>query len=107
MYHAGFRQEFVAQQTEMLDRRVRRAADVTLRRSSGSDPSLARLAQLESRDLVAGPYAVAEVGGEVVAAVPLEGGPALGDPFQRTEHLLPLLRVWAHPRRPRLRWKAA
>jgi hypothetical protein len=107
MYHAGFRQEFVAQHTRMLDRRGRQEASVTLRHSNGSDPSLARLAQLESRDLVAGPYAVAEVGGDVVAAVPLEGGPALGDPFQRTEHLLPLLRVWAHPRRPRLRWKAA
>jgi hypothetical protein len=107
MYDAGFRQELVAQHTRMLDRRGRGEAGVTLRHSNGSDPSLARLAQLESSSLVEGGYAVAEVGGEVVAAMPLEGGPALGDPFQRTAHLVPLLKVWAHPRRPRLRWRAA
>jgi hypothetical protein len=38
---------------------------------------------------------LAEVEGEVVAALPLAGGALLGDPFRRTAHFLPLMRVRA------------
>ena len=57
--------------------------------------ALERLAQLEGRLLPAGSFVVAEMGGTVVAALPLEGGAALADPFRFTAHLLPLLELRA------------
>jgi hypothetical protein len=55
---------------------------------------LERLAQLESRlcRVFASSW---QKSAEVVAAQPLDGGPALADPFHATEHLLPLLRLRA------------
>jgi hypothetical protein len=38
---------------------------------------------------------VAELAGEVVAAVPIDGGRALADPFQRTTDIVSLLRLRA------------
>ena len=55
------------------------------------DPSLERLAALEGREVPRGGHLVAEVDGEVVAALPLAGGDALADPFRPTAHLLPLM----------------
>jgi hypothetical protein len=34
---------------------------------------------------------IAEVGGELRAAIPLDGGPAIADPFQRTAELVAML----------------
>jgi hypothetical protein len=59
------------------------------------DDALERLARLEGRQVPTGRFVVAEVRGEVVAAVPLRGGEPLADPFRLTEHLLPLLRLRA------------
>lgn len=59
------------------------------------DPALERLARLEGRPLPQGRFLVAEVAGELVAALPLRGGPPLADPFRATAHLLPLLRLRA------------
>jgi hypothetical protein len=59
------------------------------------DHELDRLSQLEGRDAPTGRHVVAEVGGVVVAALPLEGGEMLADPFRPTAHLLPLLEVRA------------
>ena len=72
------------------------AETVVLRLSTvWDDDSLARLAELEGRTTPAGPHVVAEVGGAVVAALPLGRGPTFGDPFRPTAHLLPLLQLRA------------
>jgi hypothetical protein len=104
MHDPGFRQQFVAQHTHRLEGRGRHhrpswardasAEDVTLR-TVQDDPALERLAQLESRELPGGRFVVAEVGGELVAAVPVAGGAHFADPFRKTAHLLPLLRTRA------------
>jgi hypothetical protein len=69
------------------------------------EPSLERLAALEGREVPRGGQLVAEVNGEVVAAMPLAGGDTLADPFRPTAHLLPLMRMHAAqlytPSRPR------
>jgi hypothetical protein len=73
------------------------------------DEALERLAVLEGRPSPRGRYVLAEVGGEVVAALPLDGGEPLSDPFRRTAHLLPLLRLRASQleAQPRRRIEAA
>ena len=67
----------------------------------GDDDTLDRLAILEGVPVPKGRHVVAEIGGRVVAAMPLAGGRPLGDPFRFTEHLFPLLelRVGAAHRR--------
>jgi hypothetical protein len=77
------------------------------------DATLDRLAELEGRPAPKGRHIVAEVGGTVVAALPLQGGVALADPFRATAHLMPLLELrakqlggeWDRPRRVAL-WGA-
>ena len=56
---------------------------------------LARLAALDSAPIPFGRALVAEVDGEMRAALPLDGGPAIADPFAETAHLLDLLRAHA------------
>ena len=119
MTHPQFRIDTLHQRSDELGRRINRSrlltdepgcyesADegITLRLSRLSgDPSIERLAALEGRKAAQGPHLVAEVDGEVVAALPLAGGGFLGDPFRRTAHLLPLMRrraaqLYAAPRR--------
>jgi hypothetical protein len=117
MHDPGFRQQFVAQHTHQLESRGRYARpswaaessadDVTLRLCTVlDDPALERLAQLESRELPGGRFVVAEVDGELVAAVPLAGGAPFADPFRKTAHLLPLLRARArHLDAPHRTWR--
>ena len=126
MHDPGFRQQFVAQHTRQLERRARyarpswthepAAEDVALRLCTvQDDPALERLAQLESRKLPGGRFVVAEVDGELVAALPLAGGAPFADPFRKTAHLLPLLQARARQlgagrrswRLPVARWRAA
>jgi hypothetical protein len=83
---------------------------VTLRLDRVGDASrLYQLAALSGRELATGPFVLAEVDGRVIAAAPVEGGAAVADPFELTEHLLPLLRLRAAQvrgvgvRAPRLR----
>src|SRR5262249_34643174 len=59
------------------------------------DPALERPALLNGAHVAAGRFVVAEVDGEVVAALPLRGGVPIADPFRPTSHLLPLLRLRA------------
>ena len=59
------------------------------------DEALTRLAQLEGRTLPAGSFVVAELGGSIVAALPLGGGAPLADPFRPTAEIVPLLRLRA------------
>jgi hypothetical protein len=69
---------------------------VTIRRSYPDDRSaLLRLAILDSADPITGDALVAEVDGELRAAVALSGGAAIADPFHRTADLVALLEVRA------------
>jgi hypothetical protein len=60
---------------------------------SEPDEAILRLAQLDSARRPSGPVLVAVVGGEPAAALPLDGGPAIADPFQRTAELVSLLEL--------------
>ena len=57
------------------------------------DEAIERLAQLDSARRPSGPVLVAAVAGEPVAALPLDGGPAIADPFQQTAALVSLLEL--------------
>jgi hypothetical protein len=115
--------EAAAQERERnLDRKLRHAHFQRQRRLEAAAPmepvmlrlgrtqdadALARLATLERRPASTGRHVVAEVGGAIVAALPLRGGTALVDPVRRTAHLIPLLELRAQqltgswpPRRP-------
>jgi len=80
------------------------AAEEVVIRPSGTADRLAldRLGQLDGRAVARGPYVVAEVDGELVAAVPVEGGEALADPFRPTDELVSLLELRAGQLRPAL-----
>ena len=107
-------------------RRLARAAEapppdpVTLRLETvHGAPALAQLLLLagRSRRQTWGRHVVAEVDGEIVAAMPLSGGAVFADPFRRTAHLVPLLQLRARQvsdppperrrRRGLLRWSRA
>jgi hypothetical protein len=77
-------------------------AAITIRPAYADDElALRRLAALDSAaPLAAGPVLVAEVEGEVRAALSLRDGSHIADPFMPTLHLLTLLRTAAEPRSP-------
>jgi hypothetical protein len=67
---------------------------ITVRFATPDDArDLARLAALDSGSLPAGPALVAEIGGELVAALPLRRGRPLADPFRQTAELVRLLEL--------------
>jgi hypothetical protein len=55
--------------------------------------ALSRLAQLDGASRPAGAMLVAELDGEIVAAVPFDDGRAIADPFRPTAALVELLRA--------------
>jgi hypothetical protein len=57
--------------------------------------SLARIAGRDSKLVPDGPLVVAEAGGEIVAAVALDGGATIADPFRPTAALVSLLELRA------------
>jgi hypothetical protein len=88
------------------------AETLTIRLAVSADAeALGRLAQLDSAPPPAlVPMLVGEVGGELRAALPLDGGPAIADPFRRTAGLVALLAERARqlappPRRAAERWR--
>ena len=69
---------------------------ITIRHATEQDwAAIARLAALDERAAPRGDALLALLDGEVVAALPLEGGEAVADPFHPTADLLALLRVRA------------
>jgi hypothetical protein len=80
---------------------------LVLRRATAEDASaVTRLARLDSAPRPSGELLVAEVGDEIVAAVPFDGGRAIADPFRPTADIVDLLRARAElfaPRRARRR----
>jgi hypothetical protein len=91
------------------------AETLTIRMAVSTDATaLSRLAQLDSARAPGpspAPMLVAEVGGELRAALPLDGGRAVADPFQWTAELVALLAERARqlapppPRRTAWRWR--
>ena len=66
---------------------------VVIRAARGSDgPALRRLAELDSREFVpAGELLIAEADDELVAALSLDTGERIADPFRRTADVVDLL----------------
>ena len=75
--------EFLTTTSQPVTMRVARPAD---------HPAIARLAALDSQPVPAGEVLIGEVGGELRAAVPVTGGPAIADPFRLTGDVVALLR---------------
>jgi hypothetical protein len=72
------------------------AASITIRPSYADDDlALIRLAALDSAPTPSGPMLLAEVDGELRAAVSLEDHSAIADPFFPSLHLVTLLRTHA------------
>jgi hypothetical protein len=68
------------------------APTVVIRAARGSDgPALRRLAELDSSPLPGGDLLIAESGDEVVAALSVETGERVADPFRRTADVVDLL----------------
>jgi hypothetical protein len=68
------------------------APTVVIRAARGSDgPALRRLAALDSAELPAGELLIAEADDQVVAAVSVDTGAKVADPFRRTADVVDLL----------------
>ena len=67
---------------------------VLVRRATAADAGrIAELARLDSRKLPQGPFLVAELNGEAVAAMSLMSGTIVADPFRRTGDAADMLRL--------------
>jgi hypothetical protein len=74
--------------TDMTDKTL------TIRRADSSDTgALVRLAALDSASPPTGEALLAEVGGELWAAVELDSGTAIADPFRPSGEIVDLLRL--------------
>jgi hypothetical protein len=68
--------------------------DLTIRMASPADaPALERLAQLDSARVPTGRVLLAEAGGAPMAAVSLDTGALVANPFKRTAHVVRVLRL--------------
>jgi hypothetical protein len=70
-------------------------------------PALQRLAALDSRRIPSGELFVAEVSGSLRAAVSIDTGAVIADPFEHTAAIVDLLRLHASAVRPPARGPAA
>lgn len=69
---------------------------ITIRTSTAADGvALARLAALDSAEVLHGRALIAEVDGSMRAALPLDGGRPIADPFAESVHVLELLAAHA------------
>ena len=85
------------------------ASSLVLRPATSADTAdLERLAALDSARPLAGEVMLAHADGDVRAALSLETGRSVADPFYPSLELLPLLRAAAgEPARRRLSWRRA
>jgi hypothetical protein len=94
-------------------------SDITLRACGEADrPAMQRLAERDSAVVPGGPLLAAEAGGRLIAAISLETGEVIADPFLPTRDAVDLLRrrakqlrrahgVGGSRRLPRLRRRTA
>ena len=67
-----------------------------MRRATAEDSTRIRtLALLDDKRMPAGPFLVAELGGEIVAARSLASGTGVADPFRLTSDIVAMLRLRA------------
>ena len=86
-------------------RRGAPAPEVTVRFARDTDAlALDRLALLSERPVPQGTLLLGSVHGEVIAALAIEGGPAIADPFRRTADAVSQLRKRAKELRGPLPW---
>ena len=72
---------------------------ITIRSSEATDAgALVRLAALDSAEPISGRALVAEVNGQMRAALPLSGGRPIADPFAESAHVVELLEAHARAR---------
>ena len=70
---------------------------VLMRRATADDSARIRtLALLDNKRVPAGPFLVAETGGEIVAARSLTTGCVIADPFRLTSDIVAMLRLRAN-----------
>jgi hypothetical protein len=80
-------------------------ASLTIRHATSADEAaLRRLATLDSSRVPSGELLVAELDGELVAALSVDTGAAIADPFEHTAAIVDSLRAHSHRQsRPALR----
>lgn len=72
------------------------AEPVLMRRAGAGDIARIRdLARLDDKRVPAGPYLVADLSGEIVAALSLSSGVVVADPFRLTADAVAMLRLRA------------
>ena len=72
------------------------SAEIVIRAARDEDMGeVARVAGRDTGDLPAGPLLVAKVGRDVRAAISLDDGAVIADPFHRTAELVQMLRIRA------------
>jgi hypothetical protein len=82
---------------------ARQSEPVTIRHAHPADlHDLERLATLDSRRVPSGELFVAEVGDQLVAAVSIDTGAVIANPFEPTAAVVDLLRVHAEAVRPQV-----
>ena len=81
-------------------------APITIRRAHPEEPGVLRVAALDSARVPRSPLLVAEVDGEIRAALSLDDGSSVSDPFHASLDLVDLLRARAEAaeRTPRRSW---
>lgn len=76
------------------------SSDLTIRPAHRSDDrAIARLAALDSSAVPAGELLLAEICGRPVAAIGVDSGAHIADPFLPTADVVALLELRAHPER--------
>ncbi|HKN92809.1 MAG TPA: hypothetical protein VJU60_00640 [Thermoleophilaceae bacterium] len=101
--------EAAARASRDRDEKQSPTSNITIRRFAERDiDAIQRLAELDEKPVPTGGVLVAERAGELVAALPLDGGNALADPFKRTADVVALLQARANQlsekTTPKIRW---
>jgi hypothetical protein len=79
------------------------ANSYVIRHATLSDrDAIHRIARLDTQRPLSGQVLIGEIGGVAAAAISLEDGRVVADPFMRTANLTPLLRVRYRAHRSRL-----
>ena len=82
-------------------RRIAADAPLTIRHATANDfPALERLAALDSHRIPSGELFVGEVDGQLLAAVSIDTGSVIADPFEHTAAIVDVLRVQTRAVRP-------
>ena len=100
-YQSDDAQRFRRRSHTVDERRAsaQRSEPVTIRHAHPADlRALERLAALDSRRLPSGELFVAELDGQLVAAVSIDTGAVIADPFEHTAAIVDSLRVQASRR---------